>query len=246
MTVVLDACKKKSVNNFSVDQYSYLQAMSVNAAAIAASKNATSNEIPAIPKLVNERDLYPDGNLLSPKVKMQILKKLNAGELTGEGEAYRITKAQLAKAGINSPLSVVVHKNNGGFDLYAIYQGEKHGKLLGKGGAGSVKLIQNQDTQEFFAFKRQTTKITSEANYLNQVGQLVTTFSYQPVKPKPGYKVQPRESSIKSFAVITKLAQGTTLSALDTNKLQPPDIAQMFYAVADKLAKNSSKRHYSY
>jgi serine/threonine protein kinase len=123
-------------------------------------------DIRVIPQQVSLEDLTPDGRLkvtFRNEIKEIILKELAAGKEFG-----RLSKNELAlKLGAKPTCGVIYQLNNetGELEIYWVYKGEKHlhlnkkgdpsqiGKLAGKGQFGNIKILQKDDSGEWFSIK---------------------------------------------------------------------------------------------
>lgn len=106
-------------------------------------------EIPSLPAKIDVKHLNKDGKLIS-ETELKKIEKLFEKKNTRRIK-YPLSDSkdkQFRKAAVIELTNASNEKN-----YFAIYQGEKHGKHLGKGGYGKVKLAQNIKTGEWIALK---------------------------------------------------------------------------------------------
>src|SRR3990167_3376890 len=106
-------------------------------------KRHTGNqdEIPFIPSLIDIDDVAPSNGRLIPQEQIADIKARIAAIKSEDG---RYSKKEL---GTKFSITRIHHQ------YFAIYKGEQHGKLIGKGKFGSVKFVQNIDTGTWAVIK---------------------------------------------------------------------------------------------
>lgn len=106
--------------------------------------------IPFIPTQVDIADVGRTNGRLIPQEQVADVKMRIAKIKSADG---RYSKKEL-----NTPYSVTKINDQ----YFAIYKGEQHGKLLGKGAFGSVKLVQNIETGTWAVIKTIRKKLDSD------------------------------------------------------------------------------------
>lgn len=188
-------------------------------------KTGNPTQIISPPPQVDEQDLGSDGRLISIKM-LHDLKQAMHAELAEIrcGDAVRISKCDIInKYGIKCPYSVVAHRNeHDEIQLFAIYRGVKSNKHLGTGQHGVIKLIQDLQTTAFHALKL-TAAFANEDKLLQESGDLIAKYSYEPRSTRNRNKYAPRHGSAPPTinALITRLAKGVTIDTINiTNAAQ--------------------------
>ncbi len=110
--------------------------------------------LPFIPLQVDISDIGENGMLLSAETIEKVFTELNEQELQRHTDSHKIL-IRHPKKSLSSCKRYSILKD--GDAIYAIYKGEKHHKLLGRGSFGRVKLIQNLKTGEWGTYKIQPT-----------------------------------------------------------------------------------------
>lgn len=215
--------------------------------------------VPYLPGNIETNDLQGGGLLVPLKTQFNLLTKLKAGEFELNESATRLSRKLLKSKGIKSPFSIVVHKHNDNFELFAVYKGEgmdqknqsknaenKPDSLsLGQGKTGYVKLIQNLSTGEFFARKAQHGGLDNESEILKTL-EGDSSFKYKyPVKShmaktrfRAGKKTAAgrKTGQLTAQAVVSNIARGVSLDKLIKNNSIPPhEMGVMFHAFSERL-----------
>jgi serine/threonine protein kinase len=134
-------------------------------------------------------DIQPNGKLLTDE-QIATLKTMELKE------------GRHSKHDINLPYSIIKQDN----DYFAIYKGKKHGKSLGEGAFGKVKLAQNLNSGEWIALKIEPAileyipVIETEIKMLAKLKRLKATAF---IRKKPG--------KIEKYNILMEYAPGTNL-----------------------------------
>lgn len=115
-------------------------------------------EFPIIPKKVELSDLKQNRKLFDD-ASIALIKH----RLADQKDNTRFSKHNpLLKDPVSNEESAYSVIKSGG-KYYAVYKGEKHKKLIGKGSSGKVKFVQDLDTGKWYAMKIQTRMFGNDA-----------------------------------------------------------------------------------
>jgi hypothetical protein len=144
-------------------------------------------------------------------------------------ENRRYSKKELKEK--NLPYKYPIIKDENG--LAAIYKGEKHFKLLGKGGFGSVKLVQTLigDRPQWEVIKkiilpndqrqydRQKIDITNEEHQLKNMNQYITSYERK------------TRNNTNQMEIVMVLANGVSARKLAYKNMPPVDLLDMSISI---------------
>jgi hypothetical protein len=169
-------------------------------------------KLPAIPPVVELNHLQ-----IEPTPRPMLLRQTQIEQikhaLRDAPDGKYSKKRELLALGIKSDYSVLKVNNQ----LYALYLGEKHDKLLGAGKCGKVKLAQNIETGEWVAVKIQVAKYKPNPKayeFEQQCVREITEHEDAILKNMhASYGTLERHSPSKGFQtlMVMKLVQGKTI-----------------------------------
>src|SRR3990167_3427732 len=173
--------------------------------------------IPYVPRQVYFCDLDESGRLVSVATLKNVIKSnlLDTDYPRTRKQVFKNSKGDVPK------FSIIYAEDS----YYSIYKGNRHGRLLGKGGFGSVKLAQNIKTGEWVALKVMDSQKTEAGSLHAEIANLKNTDNYF-------YDYARRGKKGHQYELLMKLASGTCLYDLIVRNQIPSRIDKLKIAIA--------------
>lgn len=173
-------------------------------------KQSKADDIPAkVKELVDSSDMKGNQKLLTDKEITDLKKQISNMHLPPESDFLYIPKRKLNTLVHNAKYSIIC---TGDGALHAVYRGEKHGKLVGKGASGTARLAQNLNTGEWEILKVQA-RATKEGKRVQQDNEVAISKEAGIVKSS-GVTINKKNNERLKMLMI--LLPGKTLDTVDS------------------------------